>query len=306
MSGFTETIYKHHQKYKIFNPDGSEFKINETIAKNYLIELLNFRPSLFDIEHIYPMVGAFTHFNIEVVGSVENMKHDWENKIKPLYNINATYDNKRDAKEKDLKKAYRKLALKWHPDKNIDNKEAATKKFEIISEAYEVLSDPVSRVVDLVQLAPAALVARVALEASVVATSVEEVANMSLIFKGKTLSKCSEISSAIPEDIAVSHSAAEVGVPEAFLVDLQAAKGNGNSLLAQKSRLVDLAKKLNPQGFKIGAVNCESERDLCNSKASSVLSGGKPVLILRAGSKEVEYDEENSKSLSIAQFLVNE
>ena len=91
MSGFTETIYKHHQKYKIFNPDGSEFKINETIAKNYLIELLNFRPSLFDIEHIYPMVGAFTHFNIEVVGSVENMKHDWENKIKPLYNINATY-----------------------------------------------------------------------------------------------------------------------------------------------------------------------------------------------------------------------
>ena len=75
---------------------------------------------------------------------------------------------------------------------------------------------------------------------------------------------------------------------------------------AQKSRLVDLAKKLTPQGFKIGAVNCESERDLCNSKASSVISGGKPVLILRAGSKEVEYDEENSKSLSIAQFLVNE
>eukprot|EP01037_Dinobryon_pediforme_P020951 gene20951-21699_t len=145
---------------------------------------------------------------------------------------------------------------------------------------------------------------------------------MSFIFKGKTLSKCLEISSAIPEGIAVSHSAAEVGVRGAFLVDLQAAKGNGSSRLvrlenlvdsflflnkmAQKSRLVDLAKKLTPQGFKIGAVNCESERDLCNSKASSVISGGKPVLILRAGSKEVEYDEENSKSLSIAQFLVNE
>lgn len=50
---------------------------------------------------------------------------------------------KKTAKEKDLKKAYRKLALKWHPDKNIKNKEAATKKFEQISEAYEILSDPV-------------------------------------------------------------------------------------------------------------------------------------------------------------------
>lgn len=37
--------------------------------------------------------------------------------------------------------SYKKLALKWHPDKNQNNIEEATKKFKEISEAYEVLVD---------------------------------------------------------------------------------------------------------------------------------------------------------------------
>jgi len=44
----------------------------------------------------------------------------------------------------DIKKAYRKLALKWHPDKNSQDEESkvkAEKMFKDIGEAYAVLSD---------------------------------------------------------------------------------------------------------------------------------------------------------------------
>lgn len=44
----------------------------------------------------------------------------------------------KSATETDVKKAYRKLALKWHPDKNPDNKEASEEMFKKVAEAYSV------------------------------------------------------------------------------------------------------------------------------------------------------------------------
>jgi curved DNA-binding protein len=52
-------------------------------------------------------------------------------------------DKKASADE--IKKAYRKLAVKWHPDKNPTNKKASEEKFKKISEAYAVLSDQKKR-----------------------------------------------------------------------------------------------------------------------------------------------------------------
>ncbi len=53
-------------------------------------------------------------------------------------------DVPRTASEADIKKAYRRLAMKFHPDRNPDDHEA-TEKFKEVKEAYEVLSDAQKR-----------------------------------------------------------------------------------------------------------------------------------------------------------------
>ena len=52
----------------------------------------------------------------------------------------------RDSSESDLKKVYRRLAMKFHPDKNPDDPDAE-KHFTEVKEAYEVLSNPEKRAI---------------------------------------------------------------------------------------------------------------------------------------------------------------
>lgn len=59
-----------------------------------------------------------------------------------LYDI---LEIKPNATPSEIKKSYRKLAIKWHPDKNPDNKEEAEEKFKKISEAYHILADEEKR-----------------------------------------------------------------------------------------------------------------------------------------------------------------
>lgn len=51
----------------------------------------------------------------------------------------------KNASEAEIKASYRKMAMKFHPDRNTDNPEVAEAKFKQIKEAYEILSDPKKR-----------------------------------------------------------------------------------------------------------------------------------------------------------------
>lgn len=51
----------------------------------------------------------------------------------------------REATASEIKSAYRRLALQWHPDKNLDNLQESKENFQLVQNAYEVLSDPQER-----------------------------------------------------------------------------------------------------------------------------------------------------------------
>jgi DnaJ-class molecular chaperone len=52
---------------------------------------------------------------------------------------------KRDCSFEEIRAAYKRLARKWHPDKNPEQVELAAARFKLIQQAYEVLSDPDER-----------------------------------------------------------------------------------------------------------------------------------------------------------------
>lgn len=104
-SGMTEAAYRKvlfQSRYRLTN-----YKVNTTAdVKNYIHQLLNFtkpdRPELSsvpqaftdleDINHIYPMAGAFFSFPIHTVGYLETFQEDWSNVIAPLYNLSKPFN----------------------------------------------------------------------------------------------------------------------------------------------------------------------------------------------------------------------
>ena len=60
------------------------------------------------------------------------------------FNLYEELEIPRESTQEEIKKSYKKLAMKWHPDKRADDP-TATEKFQRISHAYSILQDPKKR-----------------------------------------------------------------------------------------------------------------------------------------------------------------
>jgi DnaJ family protein A protein 2 len=75
---------------------------------------------------------------IEILKQLDNLPTMTSPPKKDYYEL---LEVARTATPEEIKKAYKKMALKWHPDRNINNREEAEKTFTAINKAYTVLSD---------------------------------------------------------------------------------------------------------------------------------------------------------------------
>ena len=76
-------------------------------------------------------------------------KHKASSRSPDLYKVLGIVEGGPRASEDDIRKAYKKSAMKWHPDrfasKSAAEQEKASEQFKIISDALDVLTDPVRR-----------------------------------------------------------------------------------------------------------------------------------------------------------------
>lgn len=109
---------------------------------NCKLELERYQDAIRDFEKAKEMDPQNRDIRLQLQNAELELK---KSKRKNYYKI---LEITKDADERGIKKAYRKLALRWHPDKNSETPEqqaAAEKKFKDISESYTVLSDATKR-----------------------------------------------------------------------------------------------------------------------------------------------------------------
>lgn len=140
------SVYMKMKKYKEALEDCNKaIELNETYAKAYVkradirIEMEEFDEAVKDLKQAKQIDPHYAGLNQKMQETELARKKAARKDYYKLLEL------AKDCGEDEIKKAYKKLALKWHPDKNRDSEEQtkiAEAKFKDISEAYAVLSDP--------------------------------------------------------------------------------------------------------------------------------------------------------------------
>ncbi|CAG8659201.1 38312_t:CDS:2 [Gigaspora margarita] len=125
-----------------------EFAIQLGVSLEQINNLRRYYERLVDARKNYNQTNINTH-----EGNINRIKQELLRREISVANVQkicrkceklAEIQVDKNATQEEIKKAYRKLSLKWHPDKNPGNKEAE-EKFKEINRAYQTLSDPVAK-----------------------------------------------------------------------------------------------------------------------------------------------------------------
>ncbi|KRZ71912.1 DnaJ -like protein subfamily B member 6-B, partial [Trichinella papuae] len=113
-------------KYKLWK------RFSWVASHQKLCELMKQKPVIISLDE------SDSESELEAVKGGKQMNSNSGDKHVSYYEVLGIHTESTD---QEIKKAYRRLALRWHPDKNPHNKVEAEKRFKEISEAYEVLID---------------------------------------------------------------------------------------------------------------------------------------------------------------------
>jgi len=140
------TVYLKMKKYKEALADCDKaLELNESYAKAFVkraeirMEMEEYEEAVKDFKQAKQLDPSMSGLNQRI------QEAELERKKAARKDYYKILELPKDCPEDDIRKAYKKLALKWHPDKNGQNEDAlkiAEAKFKEISEAYAVLSDP--------------------------------------------------------------------------------------------------------------------------------------------------------------------
>lgn len=93
ISGFTESIFRtfKHKKYFQSGSNSTLQTTNVSAIKEFINHFLAYKDPLLMMGHFFPMSGVLFQYPVHILGHVKSFQQDWEDIIKPAYNITIPF-----------------------------------------------------------------------------------------------------------------------------------------------------------------------------------------------------------------------